>query len=199
MKKDDLDEPEIVYVDEKELLEGLLQITGGRLGAAHSLLDRVFKITHEMLEPRLKELQSNIGRELSNARSRVMNRFKKDMGEYSGVRPEDMDLNHVVAWGDERAEKALAILLQFGIDPHSAANGAYMPRSRGHTPHPDMPNAYAHNRIHTKIYHANVFFVLREAAKIPGATKDDIEEALRDIALQLQAGTFPIHELLAGA
>ena len=42
MKKDDKDEPEIVYVDEKELLEGLLEITGGRLGAAHSLLERVF-------------------------------------------------------------------------------------------------------------------------------------------------------------
>ena len=199
MKKDDPDEPEIVYVDEKELLEGLLQITGGRLGAAHSLLGRVFEVTQEMLQPRLQELQSNIGRELSNAADRAADRFKKSMGAYAGARPEDMDLHHLVSWGHWRAEKALRILLQFGIDPHSAANGAYMPRSVGHTPHPDMPNAYAHNRIHTTIYHDNVFFVLREAAQIPGATKEDIEEILRDIALRLQAGTFPINERLRGA
>ena len=198
MQKDDKDEPEIeiVYLDEKELLEGLLIITKGRLGAAHSLLDRVFAVTQEMLQPRLKELQSNIGRELSNAASRVTNRFKKSMGGYSGVRPEDMDLNHIVAWGDIRAELALRILLQFGIDPHSAVNGAYMPRSRGHTPHPDMPNAYAHNRIHTKIYHRNVFFVLDRVARELGATKADIEKVLREIALSLQDGTFPIHQLI---
>jgi hypothetical protein len=199
MKKDDKDELEIVYLDEKELLEGLLQITQGNLGAAHSLLDRVFKVTHEMLEPRLQELQSNLDRELRNAADRAADRFKKSMGAYPGAKPEGMDLHHLVSWGHSRAEKALAILLQFGIDPHSAANGAYMPRSVGHTPHPDMPNAYAHNRVHRNIYHDNVFFVLREAATIPGATKADIEEILRDIALRLQAGTFPIHELLVGA
>ena len=152
-----------------------------------------------MLQPRLKELENNLDRELRNAESRAMDRFKKSMGAYSGLRPEDMDLHHLTAWGHWRAEKALKILLQFGIDPHSAANGVYLPRSVGRTPHPDMPNAYAHNRTHTNVYHDNVFFVLREAAQIPGATKEDIEEILRDIALRLQAGTFPIHERMLGA
>ncbi len=196
MAKDNKDEPEIVYLDEKELLEGLLQITQGKLGAAQSLLDRVFEVTQEMLQPRLKELQSNLDRELRNAENRAMNRFRESMDACFGARPEDMALHHLASWGDERAKKALAILLQFGIDPHSAANGAYLPRSVRCTPHPSMPNALAHSRTHTNIYHENVFFVLREAATMPGATKADIEETLRDIALQLQAGTFPIHELI---
>lgn len=199
MAKDDKDEPEIVYLDEKELLEGLLQITKGNLGKAHSLLERVFEVTQEMLQPRLKELQNNLDRELRNAESRVTNRFRENMEACFGARPEDMDLHHLASWGDIRAQRALRILLQFGIDPHSAANGAYLPRCVRHTPHPGMPNALAHSRTHTGYYHRNVLFVLREAVQMPGATKADIEETLRDIALRLQAGTFPIHELLAGA
>ncbi len=194
MAKDDKDEPEIVYLDEKELLEGLLQITQGNLGAAHSLLGQVFDVTQEMLQPKLKELAGNLKAELHNAENRVTKQFKASMSKYPGLRPEDMDLHHLASWRHSRAAKALRILIQFGIDPHSAANGAYLPRSRGHTPHPDMPNAYAHNRIHTNMYHDNVFFVLDRAASVPGATKEDIEEALQDIARSLQAGTFPIHK-----
>lgn len=100
MAKDDKDEPEIVYLDEKELLEGLLQITQGRLGAAQLLLDRVFEVTQGMLQPRLKELQSNLDRELRNAESRVMKRFKDSMEACFGARPEDMDLHHLASWGE---------------------------------------------------------------------------------------------------
>ena len=194
----DKDEPEIVYVDEKELLEGLLQITGN-LGAAHSLLDRVIKVTTEEFETTRTELKNNISQELRNARRRARYRFKRNMGAYSGARPADMDLHHLVAGWDERGELALRILLQFGIDPHSAVNGAYVPHSVRRTPHPDMPQAHAHSTIHTDFYHLNVFFMLREAATIPGATKEDIEEVLQDIARSLQAGTFPLHELMEGA
>lgn len=62
--------------------------------------------------------------------------------------------------------------------------------------HPDMPHAPVHNTIHTGTYHRNVYFILRETASIPGATKSDIEKALREIALSLQSGTFPIYERL---
>jgi hypothetical protein len=199
MTKDDKDELEIVYLDEKELLEGLLQITQGNLGKAHSLLDRVIKVTAEEFETTRTELKNNISRELRNARRRARYRFKKNMGAYSGARPEDMDLHHLAAGWDMRAQLAFRILLQFGIDPHSAVNGAYIPRSVRRTPHPDMPDAPAHSTIHTDFYHENVFFVLREAATIPGATKEDIEEALRDIARSLQAGTFPLNKPIKGA
>lgn len=103
-------------------------------------------------------------------------------------------MHHLVAWWDRRGKDALMILIQFGIDPHGAINSAYLPRSVRRTPHPDMAGAYAHSKIHTRIYHANVFFVLREAATMRGATKADVEKALREIALSLQAGTFPIDE-----
>ena len=132
--------------------------------------------------------------ELRRARRRATYRFKKSVGPYSGLKPGNMDLHHLVAWWDRRAERALKILLQFGIDPHGCANAAYMPRDVRHTPHPDMPSAPAHRTIHTNDYHDNVFIVLREAATMPGATKVDVEKALQEIALSLQAGTFAINE-----
>ena len=193
MKKDDKDEPEIVFIDEKELLEGLLQITGN-LGAAHSLLDRVIDKTQEEFQTTLREIKGNVSAELRCARRRARYRFKKNAGAYSGTRSQDMDLHHVVAWWDRRAQDALKILLQFGIDPHGAANSAYLPRDVRHTPHPDMPNAFAHSRVHTDSYHENAFIMLRDAAAMPGATKADIEEALQDIARSLQVGTFAINE-----
>ena len=186
-------EPEIVFVEEKQLLEGLLQITGNNLGAAHSLLDRVIDKTREEFETTLSEIQNNIGPELRNARRRATRRFKKSAGAYPGLLPADMDLHHLVAWWDKRGKEALVILIQFGIDPHSAINSVYLPRSMRRTPHPDMPRAYAHSKTHTGTYHRNVFIVLRDAAAVPGATKADIEEALQDVAQSLQVGTFPLH------
>lgn len=199
MKNDSNNAPEIVYLDEKELLDGLLQITQGRLGAAHSLLDRVINVTEEEFQTTRTELKNNISKELRNARRRARYRFKTAMGAYSGTRPEEMDLHHLVAGWDERAERALRILLQFGIDPHSAVNGAYVPRSVRSTPHPGMPQAPAHSKIHTDLYHENVFVMLNRTAQIPGTTKADIEEILRDIASSLQAGTFPIDKPITRA
>jgi hypothetical protein len=201
MKKNedgDLTEPKIAYIDEKELLDGLLQITGN-LGKAHSLLDRVIDSTREEFATTLREIKGNVSAELRRARRRATYRLKKSMGEYSGAKPKDVALHHVVAGWDLRAERALRILLQFGIDPHSAINSAYLPRSVRRTPHPDMPSAFAHSKIHTDFYHENTFIMLRDAAAVPGATKADIEETLRDIARSLQAGTFPLDRLIQGA
>ena len=191
MRKDAISEPEIVLVDEKELLEGLLRITGN-VGAAHSLLDRVIDKTREEFQITLSEIKDNISVELRRARRRATYRFKKSAGAYIGARPQDLALHHVVAGWDVRAERALRILLQFGIDPHSATNSAYLPRSMRHVPHPDLPTAHAHSVVHTEIYHDNVFVMLDRAALAPGATKADIEETVRDIAHSLQTGAFPI-------
>ena len=76
MKQDEL---EIVYIDEKELLAGLLQITNN-LGAAYSLLDRVRQQGREEVQATLKEIQNNIGPEKRNARRRASRRLKKSMG-----------------------------------------------------------------------------------------------------------------------
>lgn len=62
MKKAAISEPEIRFLEEKELLEGLLQITGNNLGAAHSLLDRVIDKTRDEFATTLREIQNNIGR-----------------------------------------------------------------------------------------------------------------------------------------
>ena len=62
-----------------------------------------------------------------------------------------------------------------------------------------MPHAAVHNKIHTEFYHLNVFYMLRETAAMPGATKAHVEETLRDIAQSLQVGTFPLDKLIEGA
>ncbi len=70
-----------------------------------------------------------------------------------------------------------------------------MPRYKKYVPHDAMPDAIAHSQIHTKIYHENVFTVLMKVDLV-AVSKEDITEALKEIAEDLQAGIFPISKLL---
>ena len=56
-----------------------------------------------------------------------------------------------------------------------------------------MKDAYAHSIIHTDFYYANVTSILQAEAAIDGTTKEDILEALKDIAEELKSGVFAIH------
>lgn len=94
---------------------------------------------------------------------------------------------------DHRAERALRILLKWGIDFNDEANGVNLPRYKKHVPHDSMPAAIAHSQIHTEDYHENVVFLLTEA-NLMAASKNDIIEVLREIATDLQMGGFPISE-----
>jgi len=85
--------------------------------------------------------------------------------------------------------------VKWGVDFNDAANGVYLPRYKKHVPHDSMPKAIAHSQTHTNIYHANVVTVLMRVDLV-ATSKEDIIDALREIAADLQEGTFPIDKLL---
>lgn len=112
--------------------------------------------------------------------------------------PVNIDVHHLVACLDIRAERARAILRQYGIDIDSIINAVCLPKNLKYVPHPDMPNAYAHTPVHTSIYYVNITFLLVGLVKNPETTQEKIIALLRDIAKQLTEGTFPLHARLDG-
>ncbi|MCP4325790.1 MAG: hypothetical protein GY787_28930 [Alteromonadales bacterium] len=108
-------------------------------------------------------------------------------------RPDNTAAHHIVAWDDMRASQSRLRLAAFGIDIDSAANGVFLPRFSKHVPMKSMPNAYSHSTMHTKEYYLNVEFLLEETIA-QGLGRKEIIETLQDIAEDLQAGEFPLHE-----
>jgi len=90
---------------------------------------------------------------------------------------------------DLRAERALRILLRWGIDFNHEANGVNLPQFKKRVPHKLMPNAIAHSQIHAEDYHENVTFLLTEANSM-ATSKNDIIEVLREMAADLRLGVF---------
>ncbi len=83
--------------------------------------------------------------------------------------------------------------MKWGIGFNDEANGVNLPRYKKHVPHGSMPAAIAHSQIHTKTYHENVFIVLMKVDLV-ATSKEDVSKVLREIAIDLQAGDFPINE-----
>jgi len=182
-------------IEQHDLLEDLMALTNNNLGLSHQLLAKVIQKTEQEVKITLKEMAGDIGREKRNARRRGMYALNKNMCSSSchSAKPRGTAAHHIVALTDRRAERALRILLKWGVDLNHEANGVYLPRHKKHVPHKAMPNAIAHSQTHTEIYHDNVIAVLADV-DIPGAIRDDILDALRDIAYNLQSGNFPINE-----
>ena len=179
------------FVSKDYVLEGLLQITKGNLGIANQLFDKIKSYVKKDVDSKLKKLSSNTIKEIKNAKARGHYRAKRNL-EKSGRYPEwfnNASIHHIVAWGDRRARLALILLLRYGIDPQHEANLLPMPKSSLHVPHPMMPNCVSHSRIHTEYYHEAVFFRL-DVVDVPGATQEDILNALREIANEIHQGIF---------
>ena len=193
-------EPEVVFIEEEELLDGLLRLTNNNLGLAHELLQKIIKKHDWELKKTLQEMKDNISWEIRNARRRIQYRASTNLlAFFEGLKPDNVAAHHIVACTDWRAQVALQILLKWGIDPHDVANLIYLPRFVRHTPHSAMPRAYAHSKVHTQIGHENVVYLLRQADAAPGATKEDIIKALQDIGQDLQDGIFPLYERIQEA
>jgi len=193
-------EPEVVLIEEEELLDGLLQLTNNNMGIAKALFARIIKKHDWELKKTLQEMKDNIGSEIRKARRQVQYKANDNLLKFlKSLRPRNMAAHHIVAWTDPVAARALEILLKWSIDPHDVPNLIFLPRFVRHVPHSAMPKAYAHSLVHTDIGHQNVEYMLRKADAVSGATKEDIEEALRDIGLSLHAGTFPLYERIEEA
>jgi len=210
---------ELELIEEEELLAGLLSLTSGNLGAAYSLLEKAKKETVKavkaaiqqaptpLLDQSIKEnarqatlqkLDDNLEQEVKRARRRAqyaLNRNLRDSSHHP-AKPKDTAGHHIAAATEPRAEKALRILLAYDISPNDEANGVNLPRFARHTPHSSMPNAISHAETHTNDYYGNVEVVLLNVADVPGATREDVVKGLRDIGRRLQAGTFPIREVI---
>jgi hypothetical protein len=86
--------------------------------------------------------------------------------------------------------RARALLDQVGIDIDDEVNGVFLPMYKRHTPHPDLPEAYAHLPVHTDIYYLNITDALMSEQN----DREGTEDVLRDIARQLTDGTFPLRQ-----
>ena len=52
--------PDVQFLEEEELLEGLVQLTGGKLGIAHALLQEVIEKTDQELKKTLQGIKADI-------------------------------------------------------------------------------------------------------------------------------------------
>jgi|GEM_PF-5444294 len=183
-------------VSVEQFREGLYRIAGEDQGQA----DRLFEQFKEAL---IQDITLTVNAKkkgkpeaqilLERMKAREGRKHYKTLSRNLGARPANTAAHHIVSWYDEAAGASRQILRRFGIDIDSSANGVYLPRFKRHLPHPDMPDAYSHSEIHTKDYYLNITQMLTDESSLPNTTKEDIEEVLRDIANELQNGSFALH------
>jgi hypothetical protein len=178
--------------------EGLFRLAGENQSEADQLFEQFKKnliedVTLSINAKKKGKTEAQILFE--RMKSREGRKHYKALRRNLGARPANTAAHHVVSWYDSNASEARQILRQFGIDIDSTENGVYLPRFLKDVPHPDMPDAYAHSSVHTKAYYLNITDLLVGTSEIPGATKEDIQNVLRDIALELQSGTYPLSEV----
>ncbi|MBQ1782598.1 MAG: AHH domain-containing protein [Gammaproteobacteria bacterium] len=193
-----LTETKYIEVDPNELRHNLTALTGDATRASALLRDVVHAYETEAAEEILVRKGIKTREQVDNERrARIIGRshsvrLRENMIAAGRKGPPNAAAHHVVAWDDKRANEARAILKQVGIDIDDEANGVFLPRWRRHTPHPTMPNAYAHLPVHTNVYFLNVTTMLREEFNAEGS-QEDLKDVLRDIAKRLTNGTFPLH------
>lgn len=185
-------------VEKDELLGGLLQISGSG-GEARQLLADIVETYRKEVGSELRYRQGRLRGEdvLALQRQRQQHRrhvrlLRRNMRAAGRKQVPRTAAHHIVSALDGRAATARALLSQLGIDINAEANGVYLPTCRQHTPHPEMPSAYAHSIVHTNYYYLNLTSLLTDEM-LNGADKLDMESVLRDVAFRLVTGTFPIH------
>ncbi|NJA04228.1 hypothetical protein HC024_00515 [Methylococcaceae bacterium WWC4] len=98
---------------------------------------------------------------------------KKIVKERGETKDEGAATHHIVAWGDERAQRSRAILDKVGMDINDANNGLFI-------------HGRYHDYLHTGRYHQEVFRSLEGLT-----TYGDVAAALAVIRTRIQAGIFP--------
>ncbi|MFL0802472.1 MAG: AHH domain-containing protein [Agarilytica sp.] len=108
--------------------------------------------------------------------------------------PAGTDAHHIVPssekrdWAKDNAAAARAILTRWGIDINHEANGVALP-SRSDTPVKELPDAYPHKTVHTKVYYLNIAGQLGQSS-----SQSDCIDILREIGEDLEDGIFPIRK-----
>lgn len=112
-----------------------------------------------------------------------MTRYMSATG--AGKKPPNTATHAIVSGTHELAKAARKILAKFKIRIDDPANGVYLPKSENYTPHPRMPDASSHAKIHTVHYYLNITNQLSLAN-----TCDECVLILQAIAKALQDGTY---------
>jgi hypothetical protein len=78
-------------IEQDELLDGLMTLTGHNLGLSHQLLDKVIKKTEHEVQTTLKEMANNIDRKKRNPRRRALYALNRNMRLSLNHRPETQE------------------------------------------------------------------------------------------------------------
>ncbi len=204
MKGQEVDGNTIYEVSGSEFWLGLLQLVDGDAGEANRLFreyqlavgDEITRAKVAKSAGKSKE-QIAFDRIRRREERRHYREMRRNLNKAKIHKPKNTAAHHIVPVFDDRGAIARQILHEFGIDIDSAINGVYLPRFIKNIPHPQMKKSYAHSVVHTKMYYTNVTTLLLDESKVPGVTKEDIIEILREIAQDLHNGVFPLERPLA--
>jgi hypothetical protein len=100
-------------------------------------------------------------------------------------RPPNTAAHAIVSGGHKEARAARKILAKFKIRIDDPDNGVFLPKNEKYIPHPEMPDAINHAKLHTEEYYVNVTTILSAATSAL-----ECRIALRLIAKELQEGTL---------
>ena len=112
-------------------------------------------------------------------------RLSQHMRARGVKRPPNVAAHAIVSGEHPEARAARKILAKWKIRVDDPDNGVYLPRDSRFIPHPELPNAANHAKLHTDEYYVNVTNMLNTAT-----SKEDCRLALRLIAKELQNGTL---------
>ena len=91
---------------------------------------------------------------------RRLGRFMKGTGIQ---RAPNTAAHAIVSGSHPEARAARRILAKFKIRIDDPDNGVFLPKSEDYVPHPEMPDAHNHAKIHTEEYYVNITTVLSTA------------------------------------
>jgi hypothetical protein len=181
---------EYVPVSKKDFFYGVLKLT------------QDFNKSEELLQRTISEYEKVFRKKISSDRAKqrlrdyATTQLRDNMEAAGRVGSDRTTPHHIVAYDEPKGRIARRILAQVGININDEVNGVHLPILTDDTPHPDIPEAYPHKRVHTKIYYLNVADLLTEAFKENKGNKSEqkkeVEHVLRDIAKELTLGEFPL-------
>ena len=183
-------------IEPQEFLDGLKQLEkdGYKLpSSAESILNQVIVNTSKQYAAKKsnKSIQPLNAKEAKMQASKIL---RANMEAAKRSAPDNTDAHHIVPaeenrlWAKEKAEAARRILKRWNIDINHEANGVYLP-SKSSIPVEELPNAYAHKKVHTKVYYLNIASHLATAS-----SRANCLEMLREIGEDLEDGTYPIRK-----
>jgi len=128
--------------------------------------------------------------------SKVLGDFMRLNGKpYPGGK---CDAHAIVSGSHPRATQMRAILARVRIRIDDIRNGTWLPRRTADTPHPNMPLAIPHSRIHRNGY----YMWLRTkfgTLDVENLTEQDVERLLRGIEYDLKFSSFPNYVMLSAS